>query len=100
MQSSLNGGSERYPDSVGATVGSGGQLAGIDTHKYRIADGREYAAGVHLADHLGFAPDIALTRARKVSVTPIGVGLMNLIPRLPVTQSIRGRLPGSRSSAR
>ncbi|GAA0400479.1 hypothetical protein GCM10008969_23100 [Pseudomonas veronii subsp. inensis] len=24
----------------------------------------------------------------------MGVGLMNLIPRLPVTQSIRGRLPG------
>src|SRR5450830_103429 len=45
-------------------------------------------------------PTSPSTRARKVSVTPRGVGLMNLIPRWPVTQSIRGRLPGSRCSAR
>ena len=45
-------------------------------------------------------PTSPSTFARKVSGTPIGVGLINLIPRLPVTQLIRGWLATSRFSMR
>ena len=41
-------------------------------------------------------PITRLIRALNNNGTPIGVGLMYLIPNVPVTQSIRGKVPGSR----
>ncbi len=61
-----------------------------------VAHCRQHIAGEDSQMTRVLRPTSPSTRARSVSGIPMGVGLMNLMPRLPVTQLMRGKLAASR----